>query len=75
VWGRSTHVRAYVPLNFELGEAFRFDWREKGLLIGGIDHRVQVAHMKLCASRAFWLVAYLSQGYETLFDAHTSTSA
>ena len=27
--------------------------------------------MKLCASRAFWLVAYPSQGHEMLFDAHT----
>jgi len=26
--------------------------------------------MKLCASRAFWLVAYPSQGHEMLFDAH-----
>ncbi|MEN1181070.1 IS21 family transposase, partial [Pseudomonas aeruginosa] len=26
---------------------------------------------KLCASRAFWLVAYPSQGHEMLFDAHT----
>jgi hypothetical protein len=30
-----------------------------------------VAHLKLCASRAFWLVAYPSQGHEMLFDAHT----
>ncbi len=27
--------------------------------------------MKLRASRAFWLVAYPSQGHEMLFDAHT----
>ncbi len=27
--------------------------------------------MKLCASRAFLLVAYPSQGHEMLFDAHT----
>jgi hypothetical protein len=31
---------------------------------------MQVAHLKLCASRAFWLVAYPSQGHEMLFDAH-----
>ena len=29
-----------------------------------------LVHMKLCASRAFWLVAYPSQGHEMLFDAH-----
>jgi transposase len=31
--------------------------------------------MKLCASRAFWLVAYTSQGHEMLFDAHTHSFA
>jgi hypothetical protein len=36
---------------------------------------MQVSHMKLCASRAFWLVAYPSQGHEMLFDAHTRSFA
>jgi hypothetical protein len=40
-------------------------------VIGGVWRKVQLAHMKLCASRAFWLVAYPSQGHEMLFDAHT----
>jgi transposase len=62
---------AYVPLAFEMGEAFQFDWSEEPLVIGGVYQRLQVVHMKLCASRAFWLVAYPSQGHEMLFDAHT----
>lgn len=62
---------AFVPLKFELGEAFQFDWSEEGLVIGGIYRKLQVSHLKLCASRAFWLVAYPSQGHEMLFDAHT----
>ena len=65
------NVKAFVPLKFDLGEAFQFDWSEEGMVIGGIYHRMQVSHMKLCASRAFWLVAYPSQGHEMLFDAHT----
>ena len=44
-------------------------------MVGGIYYRLQVAHMKLCASRAFWLVAYPSQGHEMLFDAHTRSFA
>jgi len=64
-------IKAFVPLKFDLGEAFQFDWSEEGLVVGGIYHRMQVSHMKLCASRAFWLVAYPSQGHEMLFDAHT----
>jgi len=68
-------ARAFVPLKFEMGEAFQFDWSEEGLVVGGIYHRMQVSHMKLCASRAFWLVAYPSQGHEMLFDAHTRSFA
>lgn len=69
--GGALASRAFVPLKFELGEAFQFDWSEEGLVVGGIYRRLQVAHLKLCASRAFWLVAYPSQGHEMLFDAHT----
>jgi transposase len=66
---------AFVPLKFELGEAFQFDWSEEGLVVGGIYRRMQVSHLKLCASRAFWLVAYPTQGHEMLFDAHTRSFA
>src|SRR5450830_462449 len=71
--GKTPH--AFVPLSFEHGEAFQFDWSEEGLVVGGIYRRMQVSHMKLCASRAFWLVAYPSQGHEMLFDAHTRSFA
>ena len=64
-------LRGFVPLTFALGEAFQFDWSEEGLLIGGLFRRIQVSHMKLCASRAFWLVAYPSQGHEMLFDGQS----
>jgi transposase len=70
-----TASRAFVPMSFEFGEAFQFDWSEEGLLIGGVYHHMQVSHLKLCASRAFWLVAYPSQGHEMLFDAHTRSFA
>jgi transposase len=73
--GREGPAKAFVPLAFELGEAFQFDWSEEGLVIGGIYYRMQVSHLKLCASRAFWLVAYPSQGHEMLFDAHTRSFA
>ena len=69
--GQTQARQAFVPLRFALGEAFQFDWSEEGLVVGGIYRRLQVAHLKLCASRAFWLVAYPSQGHEMLFDAHT----
>src|SRR6516165_8546642 len=69
--GKTLNTNAFVPLTFGLGEAFQFDWSEEPLVVGGIYRRLQVSHLKLCASRAFWLVAYPSQGHEMLFDAHT----
>jgi transposase len=62
---------AYVLLSVAWGEAFQFDRSEEGLVIGGVWRKVQLARMKLCASRAFWLVGYPRQGHEMLFDAHT----
>jgi len=73
--GQGAATKAFVPLAFELGEAFQFDWSEEGLVIGGVYRRMQVSHLKLCSSRAFWLVAYPSQGHEMLFDAHTRSFA
>jgi transposase len=42
--GKAPH--AFVPLKFELGEAFQFDWSEEGLVVGGIYRRMQVSHLK-----------------------------
>lgn len=39
--GRAPH--AFVPLKFEPGEAFQFDWSEEGLVIGGIYRHMQVS--------------------------------
>lgn len=74
--GREGKVqRAFIPLQFGAGEAFQFDWSEENLVIGGSYRKLQVAHLKLCFSRAFWLTAYPSQGHEMLFDAHTRAFA
>ena len=61
---------AFVPLKFALGEAFQFDWSTEYAFVGGLRRRIELAHTKLCASRAFWLVAYPTQSHEMLFDAH-----
>ncbi|HRD90994.1 MAG TPA: IS21 family transposase [Accumulibacter sp.] len=62
---------AFIPLQFEFGEAFQFDWSEESLIIGGFHRKWLVAHTKLCARRAFLLAAYPTQSHEMLFDAHT----
>lgn len=62
--------QVYVPLIFEPGEAFQFDWGENWAVINGRKTKLQVAHFKLCHSRAFIMRAYLTQSHEMLFDAH-----
>ena len=61
---------AFVPMSFELGDAFQFDWSCEYVFIGGLRRRLEVAHTKLASSRAFWLTAYPTQSHEMLFDAH-----
>ena len=69
--GAAPRRQAYVPLRFAPGEAFQFDWSCEYAELGGQRRRLELAHVKLCASRAFWLVAYPHQSHEMLFDAHT----
>ena len=66
---------AFVPLKFQMGEAFQFDWSTEYAFVGGLRRKIELAHLKLCASRAFWLVAYYSQAHEMLFDAHARAFA
>jgi transposase len=64
--GRGT----FVPLAFEAGEAFQFDWSENWMVVGGDRVKLQMAHTKLSHSRAFLVRAYPLQTHEMLFDAH-----
>lgn len=66
---------AFIPLQFDLGDAFQFDWSCEYVFIEGLRRRLEVAHTKLAGSRAFWLTAYHSQGHEMLFDAHAKAFA
>ena len=59
-----------MPLAFEPGEAFQFDWSEDWAIIGNERTKLQVAHTKLSYSRAFIVRAYPLQTHEMLFDAH-----
>jgi len=55
-------IKAFESLKFYMVEAFRFDWSEEALVVGGICRRMQASRMKRCESQAFWLVAYPSKG-------------
>ena len=66
----TTDRGTFVPLVFQPGEAFQFDWSEDWAYVGGERIKLQVGHIKLSHSRAFLVRAYLLQTHEMLFDAH-----
>jgi transposase len=67
---QTTDRGTFVPLVFQSGEAFQFDWSEDWAHVGDERIKLQVAHIKLSHSRAFLVRAYLLQTHEMLFDAH-----
>ena len=61
---------AFVPLSFEPGEAYQFDWSHEVVLIDGVTTTVKVAHVRLCHSRMLFVRAYPRESQEMVFDAH-----
>ena len=60
-WSRETQVAsasAYVPLSFDPGEAYQFDWSHEVVLIDGVTTTGKVAHVRLSLSRMPFVRAY-----------------
>lgn len=62
--------QVFIPLQFAPGEAYQFDWSQEQVILGGKDQTVKVAHIRLCHSRKFLVVAYPRESMEMVFDAH-----
>lgn len=60
---------AFIPLYFAPGDALQFDWSEEYVLLGGVQHKVHVAHFRLCHSRKPFVVAYVNEKQEMVLDA------
>jgi transposase len=60
----------FVPLIFEPGEAFQFDWSHECVHMAGMPVKAKVAHLRLCCSRMFLAIAYPRETQEMVFDAH-----
>ena len=72
-WSRETQeasASAYVPLSFDPGEAYQFDWSHEVVLIDGVTTTVKVAHVRLSHSRMPYVRAYPRETQEMVFDAH-----
>ena len=62
--------QASIPLRFDPGEAFRFDWGQEEVVLAGTTTRVQIAHIRLCYSHMFLVQAYPRATREMWSDAH-----
>lgn len=62
--------QAYVPLVFDPGEAYQFDWSHEVVVINGVTTMAKVAHVRLSHSRMPFLRAYPREAQEMVFDAH-----
>lgn len=62
--------QVFIPLQFTPGDAYQFDWSHEQVILGGKAQTVKVAHIRLCHSRKFRVVAYLRESMEMVFDAH-----
>ena len=62
--------QAFIPLIFDPGQAYQFDWSEDRVVMAGVLTTVKVAHFKLCSSRMPFSIAYPREAQEMVFDAH-----
>lgn len=55
---REASASAYVPLSFDPGEAYQFDWSHEIVILDGATVTVKVAHVRLSHSRMPFVRAY-----------------
>ena len=48
-WRLLSPSQAFVPLSFDPGEAYQFDWSHEYARLSGVTTRVKAAHMRLCS--------------------------
>lgn len=72
---QSHNPEVFIPQSYPIGDAYQFDWSTEAVKIAGIVIKAQVAHFRLCHSRAFFVCAYPNQKMEMLIDAHNRAFA
>jgi transposase len=63
-------MHAFVPLRFDPGEAYQFDWSHEAIELHGLPLTVKLAQMRLSYSRMPFVRAYFRETQEMVFDAH-----
>ncbi|WP_236013089.1 IS21 family transposase [Heyndrickxia sporothermodurans] len=58
----------FIPLDFQLGHQFQFDWGEADIILQGRTQRIYLFYMQLSASRVRFARAYLHEKQEAFLD-------
>jgi transposase len=66
---------AFVPLRFDPGEAYQFDWSHEKVELRGLPVAVKAAHMRLAYSRMPFVRVYFRETQELVFEAHDKAFA
>jgi len=61
---------AFIPLSFDPGDSYQFDWSHEMVELGGMPQKIKVAHFRLSYSRKPFVVAYPRESLEMVLDAH-----
>jgi len=64
-------TEAFVPLQFQPGDACQFDWSQEQVELGGVLQTIKVAHFRMAYSRQMFVVAYPREMQEMVLDAHS----
>jgi len=64
-------AKAFIPLAYEPGDAFQFDWSYEQVELGGVPIEVKIAQFRLCHSRMPFCIAYTRETLEMVMDAHS----
>ena len=59
-----------MPLSFDPGEAYQFDWSHEYARLSGATTKVKAAHMRLCYSRMQLVQIFPRESQEMVFEAH-----
>lgn len=64
-------VKAFIPLEYDPGDAFQFDWSYEQVELGGVPVEVKIAQFRMCHSRMPFCIAYTRETLEMVLDAHS----
>ena len=69
-WRLLSPSQGFVPLSFDPGEAYQFDWSHEYARLSGVTTKVKAAHMRLCYSRMQLVQIFPRASQEMVFEAH-----